>query len=140
MRRNPFFDIAAVSIVVILLLWLLSTLILGTSSGNSIIVDGNLFGHQYKGGVYMVNGLAYGGTVTTLLAVLIKVLIVVFVLALAIGIFVWVKNSLFTDEDKAIIKNTFTGNRPEKKRCIECGAVLENDWQVCPHCGKETSL
>ena len=62
------------------------------------------------------------GSVTNLLLILTKVLFVTFVLGLIVGIIVLIKDTLFSEEDKAKIKVLFTGSQKvtEKKTCTHC--------------------
>ena len=84
-------------------------------------------------------GTGFGYGVSTLLLLMIKVLFVVFVIGLVIGLSIWIKNNLFTEEDKATIKNAFTFNKvaSNKDTCSDCIKELSSEWKVCPYCGTE---
>lgn len=86
----------------------------------------------------MNGSYGYGvGTFSLLLVFIIKVLIVIFVVALLVGLILAVKNYMFTAQDTMAFKNSF--RRPEfsKKTCDICGKNLEDEWKVCPYCGAE---
>lgn len=87
-------------------------------------------------------GIGYGSVMFSLLLVLIKVLFVVFVVALIAGIVVYIKNNIFTKEDIESIKNTFSGKKPviQKEACTACGNAIEAEWKLCPLCGKEREI
>ena len=78
------------------------------------------------------------GTLTILFLILIKVLFVAFVLGLVVGGIVFVKDNLFTEEEKAKFRGMFTNNKvvAQKKACDCCGKELKAEWKACPHCGK----
>ncbi len=87
----------------------------------------------------MGTGLGFAATISTLLVILIKVLFVLFIVGLIVGIAIAIKNYIFTPEDVAKIKGTFTGKKTVviKETCSICSKELENEWKVCPHCGKQ---
>jgi hypothetical protein len=82
------------------------------------------------------------GNTTYLLTILIKILFAVFVLGLIGGIIVWVKDYLFTPEDKATIRQTFIVNKQPVKVevCSICGKEQHHEWKRCPFCGGETEI
>ena len=90
----------------------------------------------------MVTGLGFAGTISALLLVLIKVLFVLFIVGLVIGIAIAIKNYIFTKEDIEKIKGTFTGKKTViiKETCSICGKELNDEWKLCPHCGKEKEI
>ncbi len=90
----------------------------------------------------MGTGLGFAGTISALLLVLIKVLFVLFIVGLVVGIAIAVKNYVFTAEDIQKIKGTFTGKKTVviKETCSVCSKELNDDWKVCPHCGKEKEI
>lgn len=132
-RSNPVLKLIAVSLIGILGLWLIYALLFGTSIAYR--------GHE-GGYVYMSTGLGFAATISTLLLFLIKVLFVLFIIGLVVGIAIAIKNYIFTAEDVAKIKSTFTGKKTVviKEACSICEKELENDWKVCPHCGKEKEI
>lgn len=77
------------------------------------------------------------GSVAILLLILIKVLFVAFVLGLVVGIIVLIKDTLFSEEEKAKIKGVFTGNQKVtvKKTCTHCEKEIKTTWKACPYCG-----
>lgn len=78
------------------------------------------------------------GSITILILILIKVLFAAFVLGLVVGIIVLIKDTLFSEDEKAKIKVLFTGSPKvmEKKTCAHCGKELKNAWRACPYCGE----
>ena len=87
----------------------------------------------------MGTGLGFAATISTLLVIFIKVLLVVFIVGLVVGIAIAIKNYVFTADDVAKIRSTFTGKKTVvvKETCSACSIELENEWKVCPHCGKQ---
>lgn len=137
-KNNSIIKILAVVLLSILGLTLIRELFFGTGYGSGIIVRGN-----HEGGyIYMSTGLGFAGTISAVLLVLIKVLFVLFIVGLIVGIAIAVKNYLFTAEDVEKIKSTFTGKKTVvfKETCSDCGKELNDDWKVCPHCGKEKEI
>lgn len=90
----------------------------------------------------MVTGLGFVGIVSTLLVVLIKVLFVLFIVGLVVGIAIAIKNFIFTAEDVEKFKSTFTGKKTviTKETCSICGKELNDEWKICPHCGKAKEI
>lgn len=138
MRNDSMARVLTITVLSILGLWLVYTLLFG--SGMSI----GMGYRGFNGGEHMSMGysIGFGSSFAYLLLMLVKVLFVVFAVALVAGIFVWIKNSVFTKEDVETIKNTFTGNSNlnQKEQCVACGRTMEADWRLCPHCGKEKGL
>ena len=97
--------------------------------------SGMSYGNGYSG----MNG-GYGGTGTfsSLLSLLIIVFVIVFVIALVIALILVIKNIIFTPQDIQGIKNTFTGT--SKAKCSICSNELNEQWKVCPYCGKEKDV
>ncbi len=136
MKKDSTIKIIGVSALAIIALWLLRLILFPT--GNGISVSYRVPMHMGNGYVYG-NGLnSFGGSGALLLAFLIKVLLIVFVIALLLGFLMFIKNHVFTQEDILMIKNSFAG-KPDRssKVCLECGKNLNEDWKICPHCGKE---
>ena len=77
------------------------------------------------------------GTLTILFLILIKVLFVAFVVGLVVGGIIFIKDTLFTEEEKAKFKVVFTGNRvvTQKKTCAHCEKQIKAEWKACPYCG-----
>lgn len=87
-------------------------------------------------------GIGYGSVMFSLMLMLVKVLFVVFVVALIAGIVVYIKNNIFTKEDIESIKNTFSGKKPvsQIEACTACGNAIQAEWKLCPLCGKEREI
>ncbi len=135
LKDKPILKILVVLLVSILGLALIRELFFGTGYGSGIILRGN-----HEGGyIYMGTGLGFAGTISALLLVLIKVLFVLFIVGMIVGIAIAVKKYVFTAEDVEKIKSTFKGKKTVviKETCSGCGKELNDDWKVCPHCGKE---
>ncbi len=134
MKGNWLFRLIAVLAIAILGLWLLQTLLFGIGTGMSFGYRGNIGGgHMY--------GLGYGFSATSLLLLLIKFLFVVFVIAFIAGLFVWIKNNIFTSDDVEAMRNTLRGkSRANTAACSICGKEVSTDWKVCPYCGKELEV
>ena len=124
----------------ILGLWLIYVLLFGTGYGLNIGVRGNFGGgHMYMG---TATGIGFAGSLSLILLFLIKVLFVLFIIGLVVGIAIAIKNYIFTTEDVQKIKSTFTGKKTViiKEVCGICGKELNDDWKLCPHCGKEKEI
>ena len=81
-------------------------------------------------------GTGFGLSIVVILTFLIKFLFVVFVVGLVGGIFVAVKDYIFTAEDVEGFKNTFKFNKTAEKKqtCIVCGKEVNPEWKACPYC------
>lgn len=126
-------------LLIILGLWLIHALFLNSGNGVSIGIKGGYNGSHINMGVGMGYGVGTAGSISYILMLLIKVLFVLFIVGLVAGIGVAVTKYLFTAEDVQQIKGTFTGKKTVvvKEVCSICGKELEDEWKVCPHCGKE---
>jgi hypothetical protein len=142
MNKGSALKMIGVSIGGILLLWLIYTILNSTGTDYSIYVSGHAMGHNYRGGVYMGNGAYYGSSLTYLFIILIKILLVVFAVGFVFGLVIWIKNYLFTPEDKATLKETFTRKTTQvhSQACSICGKEQRSDWKICPYCGKEKEV
>lgn len=142
MRNNSMMRLVTVTILGILGLWLIYILLFGSGMGIGV----NMGYRGYYGGGHMNMGFGYGigngFTLAYVLLLLIKVLFVVFIVALIAGIAIWIKNNVFTRDDIDTIRNTFSGNKNtcHKETCAACGKTIEADWKLCPHCGKEKEI
>jgi len=137
-KNNPVLKMLAVLFLGIIGLGLIHALLFGTGSGLSMGFRGN-----YEGGhMYMGTSLGFAGTISALLLIFIKVLFVLFIVGLIVGIAIAIKNYIFTTEDVEKIKSTFTGKKTVviKETCSICGKELNDEWKVCPHCGKEKEI
>ena len=135
MKSNPFARVIVVIAFALLGLWLLQSVLFGSGMGISYGFRGNFGG----GHMSMYPGVGYGFSAVSLLILLTKVLFAVFVIALVAGIFVWIKNNMFTAADFETMKSSINGNGAfaAKEKCSICGKEMNSDWKVCPHCGKE---
>lgn len=126
-------------LVIILGLWLIHALFFNSGNGLSIGIRGGYNGSHFNMGIGMGSGVGTAGTISFILMLLIKVLFVLFIVGLVAGIAVAISRYLFTAEDVQQIKSTFTGKKTvvAKEVCSICGKELEDEWKVCPHCGKE---
>lgn len=144
MKKETLYKVITFSLIAIVVLWVLQ----GVFSGGRMFAPnygGYFMGEHSRGGMYMMNGglnFGFGGTLTYLFMFLIKILFVVFIIGIVGAVIVWVKNNVFTAEDKENIKNLFTAKtNPQKKDvCSECGKELKAEWKACPYCGKEKTV
>lgn len=135
MNTNSLIKLISVLLLAALGVWLVYVLVLGGGMGYGYHMAGS-----YRGGSFNMGlGYGYGSSLSYLLLLVIKVLFGVFLVALAAGVIVWIKNNLFTEADIATIKNTFSGNNAvnPKSSCDSCGKTVEAEWKLCPYCGKE---
>lgn len=102
------------------------------------------FRSAYRGGHFQMsagagNMIGIAGTISFLLFFLIKVLFVLFIIGLVVGLVIYVKKRVFTEEDIIQLKSTFTGKKTVvvKETCSICSRELNDGWKVCPYCGKE---
>ncbi len=139
MNKDSGLKLAVVSIIAIVILWFAHTLLVPNGFGVGINIRGNFRGNFGGEHMYSVSNYGVGSTFSFLLLFLIKVLFVLFIIGLVVGLVLFVKNNVFTKEDIAQIKGTFTSKKTEviKEVCSICGKELNSDWKVCPHCGKE---
>jgi len=77
------------------------------------------------------------GTLTILFLILIKVLFAAFVVGLVVAGIIFIKDVLFTEEEKAKFRGVFTGNSvvTQKKTCSHCEKEVKAEWKACPYCG-----
>ena len=96
-------------------------------------------GMDFGRGSFSMNG-GYGntGTFSSLLSLLISIFVIVLVISLVVALIVVIKNIIFTPQDIQVIKNTFTGT--PKAKCSICSNELNEQWKVCPYCGKEKEI
>jgi hypothetical protein len=135
MKKDSFLKLIVVSFLGIIILWLAKELFF-PSNYLGFYISNNYGGeHMYMNGNYGFGA----GTISVLLIFLIKVLIVLFVIALVVGLIMAAKNYLFTSQDMETFKNGFKRAEQPKKNCNTCGKTLENGWKVCPHCAAEVN-
>jgi hypothetical protein len=117
MQKNSNFRLILISIVGIVILWLAKELLFPTNYFSVNILGSYGGEHMYMNG----NGYGFGlGTFSVLLVFLIKVLFVLFVIALLVGLVMAAKNYLFTQQDYAAFKGSFTQAPRPKKTCDVC--------------------
>lgn len=132
-NENTIFKLVVVSIIGVFAMWFLYTLVAGTGNGISMGYRGNYGGGYF----YMGSGLS----ISSILLLLVKFLFVLFIVGLAGGIFVFIKNNLFTKEDIDKIKSSFSSNagqgtNEEFVTCSACGKEIDVEWKACPYCGE----
>lgn len=136
MKKDSNIKIIGVAALAVIVLLFLKAILFPTGYGMS--VSYTMPTHMSNSYNYSYGFNNFSGSVTLLLALLIKALLIVFVIALLVGLIMFLKNHVFTQEDITFIKNTFTGKvEKTNKVCSECGGNLNEEWKVCPHCGKE---
>ncbi|MDF2941704.1 MAG: hypothetical protein K0S01_562 [Herbinix sp.] len=135
MKKDLALKVILFSVFGIVLLWLAKEILFPANYlGFRFNINGNYGGdNMYMNGNYGVGT----GTFSVLLVFLIKFLIVVFVLALVVGLFMAAKNYLFTTQDINAFKGSFTPVEKSRKTCDICGKTLESGWKVCPYCAAE---
>ena len=140
LKSYPILKLLLGLLVGIIGLWLIYVLLFGASYGINIGFRDNYGGgHMYMG---TAAGMGFAGSLSLILLFLIKVLFVLFIIGLVVGIAIAIKNYIFTTEDVEKIKSTFTGKKTViiKEVCSICGKELNDDWKLCPHCGKEKEV
>ncbi|MDO9535230.1 MAG: zinc ribbon domain-containing protein [Bacillota bacterium] len=137
--ESTIFKLIVVSILGVFALWFLYALIAGTGNGMNMGFRGN-----YGGGYFYTGS---GLSNSSILLLLVKFLFVLFIVGLAGGIFVFIKNYLFTKKDIEKIKSSFSSNAGQETNeefvtCSACGKEIDVEWKACPHCGelKEKSV
>jgi len=91
-----------------------------------------------RGNFSMNAGYGNTGTFSSLISLLISIFVIVLVVALVLAVIVVIKNIVFTPQDVQVIKNTFAGT--PKSKCSICSNELNEQWKVCPYCGKEKEI
>jgi len=126
-------------LLIILGLWIIHAIFFNSNPGLNIVVRGGDGGDHFNMGLGMGYGVGTSGTISFILLLMIKVLFVLFILGLIVGIGIVIKRYVFTESDVQQIKGAFTGKKTVviKETCTICGKELNDDWKVCPHCGKE---
>jgi len=78
------------------------------------------------------------GTLSVLFLLITKVLFATFVVGLVAAGIIFIKDTLFTEEEKAKFRGIFTSNHvtTQKKTCNTCGKELNSEWKTCPYCEK----
>ncbi len=134
--KNSMLKIIVVISLSIIALWLLFTILFPMGFG--MTMNYSIPTHMGNGFNYSYGFNNYGGFATLLLVSLIKVFTIALFVTLLFGIFMYVKNNVFSKEDIDSIKKAFTGKQLKTdKFCSECGKTINDEWKVCPHCGKE---
>lgn len=133
MKKDSFLKLIVISIIGIAVLWLAKEIFF-PSNYLGFYITGNYGGeHMYANGNYGFGA----GTFSVLLVFLIKVLIVLFVIALIAGLIMAAKNYIFTQQNIETFNNGSSHVENHKKTCEICGKTLENGWKVCPYCAAE---
>ncbi|BCJ98442.1 zinc ribbon domain-containing protein [Anaerocolumna chitinilytica] len=133
MKKDSFLKLIIISFIGIVVLWFAKELLF-PSNYLGINISGNYGGeHMYMSGNYGFGA----GTFSVLLIFLIKVLIVLFVVALIVGLIMVAKNYIFTPQNMEAYKSGSTPVEQPRKTCDICGKPLDNNWKVCPYCGTE---
>ncbi|MGJ7920272.1 zinc ribbon domain-containing protein [Neobacillus sp. LXY-4] len=131
MKNETGLRILAYSVLGLIAFWLVKALFFPTGYGMTIrynmpVRNGSEHGYMYN---YGMN--SFGSSISQLL-------FIIFIIALIVGLVMIVKNYLFTPEDIATIKGSFSGKINQvTNSCDACGKELKPDWKVCPNCGKE---
>lgn len=136
MQKNSILKIILVTFIGIIVLWLMKEILFPSNYFNLNLTGS--YGGGHMNNINMNGSYGFGaGTFSLILVFFIKVLFVIFVIALLIGLFLTIKNYIFTPQDYDAFKNSF--RRPEfsKKTCDICGKTLEDGWKVCPYCSAE---
>lgn len=130
MNSRQVFKLASDALIALIVLWLIREFLF-PGSGASLSFSSNFGGeHMYAGSAY-----GYSEAFAVLLSSLIKILSAFFIVGLVVGLIFIVKDIIFTREDIESIKDSFTGAK--KEECGICGKSLNDQWKVCPYCGKE---
>jgi cell division septal protein FtsQ len=131
MKKNLFIQAITILGFGIVILWLVKELLFPSNYLNL-----NISGTY--GGEHMYGTYGFGvGTFSLLLVFLIKALIVLFVIALIVGLFMAVKNYIFTPQNISAFNGSTNRVEHPKKACNVCGKTLEDDWKACPYCAAE---
>ncbi|MEW9122345.1 MAG: zinc ribbon domain-containing protein [Thermotaleaceae bacterium] len=116
----------------LIVLWLIKSTFLPTGYGMSL---------SYNTPGYFRNGMEhsynsnYGFSFTSLI---IQMLLVVIIISLIIGVVILVKNFVVRPEEIVTTKESVPENLiQDNSSCVQCGKELNQEWKVCPHCGKE---
>ena len=127
-----------------MVIWVFQQLLYSGRNGVSI----NLNTNRQGGGLYMNSGMDFGhgnfsmnagygntGAFSSLLSLLISIFVIVLVVTLVLAVIVVIKNIIFTPQDVQVMKKAFAGI--PKAKCSICSNELNEQWKVCPYCGKE---
>lgn len=132
MNRDVAIKFIGFSAIGLVVFWIIKAVFFPVGYGVSVrysmpgaVRYGNEHGYMTN---YAVNNFG-----TTIL----QILLFIFVITLLLGV-VMILKSLFTAEDLASIKGTFITKQTQPAvHCSDCGKVLNQNWKVCPHCGRE---
>jgi hypothetical protein len=140
LNEGKIFKILGGIFFIVLSLWLIHALFFGSANGFHMGIRGGYSGSHFDMGMRYGAGTAISFSV--ILMLLLKILFVLFIVALAVGIIIAVKRYLLTEEDIQHIKRTFTVREATtvKEVCSICGKEQNDDWKVCPYCGKEKEI
>lgn len=132
-NENTIFKLVVVTILGVFAIWFLYALVAGTGNGMNMGFRGNYGGWAWNVG----SGLS----ISSILLLLVKFLFVLFIVGLVGGLFVFIKNNLFTKEDIEKLKGSFSSNaeqgtNEEFVTCSACGKGIDVEWKACPYCGE----
>jgi flagellar biosynthesis protein FlhB len=135
MKKDTSLRIIIFSIIGLIILWLVKVLLFPANyyGFRLNILESNGGDHMYMNGNYGYGALS----LSTVLVFLIKFLIILFVIALIVGLVMAAKNFLFNSQNLSAFKNSFTPVQKPAKICEVCGKTLEDSWKVCPYCAAE---
>lgn len=79
--------------------------------------------------------LNLGSILGGILIILVKLLSITLVVGLAVGLWVMIKDYLFSDSDNPLssLTKAFSKN---KMSCPKCGSSVDTTWDFCPDCGQ----
>jgi hypothetical protein len=136
MKKDSALKIIGLSALILVALWFVKALLFPMGYGMSMNYSmPRYMGNGYEHGFNL--NYSYNNSPALILGFLIKILFIVFVVALLAGLVMVIKNHVFTPEDINAIKSSFTGSvKKAAKPCSECGKELNVEWKACPYCGK----
>lgn len=137
MTKDSTLKIILVSVLGLIGLWLVKAILFPTGYGVSVRY--NMPGY-YNNGFEQSFQSNYNSGFNSFALLIFQILLVLFVVALLVGVVMLVKNYVFTSADIETIKRTMSGKTIQvqvRKACAECGNELNPEWRVCPNCGKD---
>lgn len=134
MKSDSAIKVVGYSVLGLIVLWLAKAILFPTGYGVSVRYNmPQNYRTGFEHGYYVNNGL------NSLSGSIFQMILVVLVLTLIVGVVMLVKNYLFSSEEIAEMKESFSGKPAgTKRKCSECGKDLRPEWKVCPHCGKDS--
>lgn len=137
MTKDSTLKIILVSVLGLIGLWLVKAILFPTGYGVSVRY--NMPGY-YNNGFEQSFQSNYNSGFNSFALLIFQILLVLFVVALLVGVVMLVKNYVFTSADIETIKRTMSGKTIQVqvgKACAECGNELNPEWRVCRNCGKD---